>query len=178
MANSSTLTGKSVLITGAVSPLTYPTILVPELQSDISTGAASGIGLALVQFFASHGCNVAILDIAPETAAHVQSVLASLRSQFPSSTFIFQKCDVSSWDEQAAAFQTVHKETGSVDIVCANAGIVEAGRFLEVEDEGEGPRKPNLKTLDIDLNGTLFCKSPSFYCYSFGEVKSWKKADI
>ena len=51
----------------------------------------------------------------------------------------------------------MYKEIGSVDIVCANAGIVEAGRFLGI-DEGE-PEKPNLKTLDIDLNGTLFCKS-------------------
>lgn len=41
--------------------------------------------------------------------------------------------------------------------MCANAGIVEAGRFLEV-NEGE-PKCPNLKTLDIDLNGTLFCNS-------------------
>ena len=41
--------------------------------------------------------------------------------------------------------------------MCANAGIVEAGKFLE-KDEGE-PRKPNLKTLDVDLNGILFCES-------------------
>ena len=40
--------------------------------------------------------------------------------------------------------------------MCANAGIVEAGRFLGV-DEG-APKKPNMKTLDIDLNGTLYCK--------------------
>jgi len=110
-----------------------------------------------VQFFASYGCNVALLDISSESAAHVQSALSSLRTQYPSVTFVFQKCDVSSWDEQAAAFEKVYKEIGSIDIVCANAGIVEAGRFLGV-DEGE-PKKPNLKTLDIDLNGTLFCKS-------------------
>jgi hypothetical protein len=40
--------------------------------------------------------------------------------------------------------------------VCANAGIVEAGKFLEIAD-GE-PRKPNLRTLDINLSGTLYCK--------------------
>lgn len=90
-------------------------------------------------------------------------MLASLRTQYPSLTFVFQKCDVSSWEEQAAAFGTFYKETGAVDIVCANAGIVEAGKFLEVEKEGEVPRKPNLKTLDIDLTGTLFCKSPLLF---------------
>ncbi|PMD46580.1 putative short chain dehydrogenase/reductase [Hyaloscypha variabilis F] len=132
MANSSTLTGRSVVV----------------------TGGASGIGLALVQFFASHGCNVALLDISLEPATHVQSLLSSLRQQFPSVKFIFQKCDVSSWDEQAEAFGKVYKEVGSIDVVCANAGIVEAGKFLGVE-EGE-PKRPNLKTLDIDLNGTLY----------------------
>ncbi|KAE9370738.1 putative short chain dehydrogenase/reductase [Stipitochalara longipes BDJ] len=132
MANSSILTGKSVVV----------------------TGGASGIGLALVQFFASYGCNVALLDISLESAAHVQSVLSSLRQQYPSVTFIFQKCDVSSWEEQAAAFEKVYKEIGSIDIVCANAGIVEAGRFLAVDEEE--PKKPNMKTLDIDLNGTLY----------------------
>ncbi len=43
-----------------------------------------------------------------------------------------------------------------MDIVCANAGIVEAGKFLEV-DEAE-PKRPNLGTLDINLSGTLYCK--------------------
>ena len=87
----------------------------------------------------------------------MQAVLSSLRTQYPASTFIFQKCDVSSWEEQAAAFKTFYNETGGIDIVCANAGIVEAGKFLE-KDKGE-PRKPNLKTLDVDLNGILFCES-------------------
>jgi NAD(P)-dependent dehydrogenase (short-subunit alcohol dehydrogenase family) len=117
----------------------------------------SGIGLALVQFFVNYGCNIALLDISQEAAAHVQSILSSLRTEYPNSTFIFQKCDVSSWEEQATAFKNFYKEVGSIDIVCANAGIVEAGRFLEV-DEGE-PKCPNLKTLDVDLNGTLFCNS-------------------
>jgi len=129
MANSSTLTGKSIVV----------------------TGGASGIGLALVRFFASYACKVALLDIS-EAAA--QSVLLSLRTEFPSATFMFQKCDVSNWDEQRAAFEKLYEETGAIDIVCANAGIVEAGKFLGV-DEGE-PKKPNLKTLDIDLNGTLY----------------------
>jgi NAD(P)-dependent dehydrogenase (short-subunit alcohol dehydrogenase family) len=103
---------------------------------------------------------VAILDIASESAANVQSILSSLQKQYPSLTFIYRRCDVSSFEEQATAFETFYKKAGSIDIVCANAGIVEAGRFLEVEDEDEAPRKPNLKTLDVDLNGPLYCKTP------------------
>jgi NAD(P)-dependent dehydrogenase (short-subunit alcohol dehydrogenase family) len=130
---------------------------LPHFVLISAIGGASGIGLALVQFFASYCCKIALLDISPESAAHVQAVLSSLRTQYPASTFIFQKCDVSSWEEQAAAFKTFYNETGGIDIVCANAGIVEAGKFLE-KDQGE-PRKPNLKTLDVDLNGILFCES-------------------
>jgi NAD(P)-dependent dehydrogenase (short-subunit alcohol dehydrogenase family) len=103
---------------------------------------------------------VAILDIASESAANVQSILPSLQKQYPSLTFIYRRCDVSSFEEQATAFETFYKKAGSIDIVCANAGIVEAGRFLEVDDEDEAPRKPNLKTLDVDLNGPLYCKTP------------------
>jgi hypothetical protein len=40
--------------------------------------------------------------------------------------------------------------------VFANAGISEAGKFLEMED-GE-PTKPNLKTLSVNLEGTLYCE--------------------
>jgi NAD(P)-dependent dehydrogenase (short-subunit alcohol dehydrogenase family) len=149
MANSSMLTGKSVVVTGM-----SPTFHSPNLHSlTFRPGGASGIGLALVRFFASYACKVALLDIS-EAAA--QSVLLSLRTEFPSATFMFQKCDVSNWDEQKAAFEKLYEQTGSIDIVCANAGIVEAGKFFGVDEE---PKKPNLKTLDIDLNGTLYCKS-------------------
>ena len=55
-------------------------------------------------------------------------------------------------------FAEVYKQFGSVDVVCANAGVSEIGKFLEKEDEGEGPRKPGLKTLDINLTGTLYCE--------------------
>jgi len=52
----------------------------------------------------------------------------------------------------------VEKEFGGIDIVFANAGISEVGKFLEREvDEGGGPRKPELKTVQVDLIGTLYC---------------------
>lgn len=57
----------------------------------------------------------------------------------------------------------MYKTFGSVDVVCANAGVSEIGHFLEKEEEGEEPRKPGLKTLDINLTGTLFCKSSCLF---------------
>jgi hypothetical protein len=37
--------------------------------------------------------------------------------------------------------------------------VSEIGNFLERDEEGgEGPRKPNLRTVDVDLVGTLYCE--------------------
>lgn len=56
------------------------------------------------------------------------------------------------------AFEQIYQDVGSIDIVIANAGISEKGNFLSKE-EGE-PTKPNLTTLDVNLSGTLYSKSP------------------
>lgn len=106
-----------------------------------------------MRFFASKACKISILDI---SAASAEAVISSLRIEFPSSSFLFKKCDISSWDEQKAVFEEIYKEVGSIDIVFANAGVSEIGKFLET-NEGE-PTKPNLRTLEINLMGTLYCK--------------------
>jgi NAD(P)-dependent dehydrogenase (short-subunit alcohol dehydrogenase family) len=85
--------------------------------------------------------------------------VSSLQAEFPSTTFLFKKCDISSWDEQKAVFQDIYEETGSIDYVFANAGVSEIGNFLE-KDAGE-PLKPTLKTIDINLTGTLYSESDS-----------------
>jgi NAD(P)-dependent dehydrogenase (short-subunit alcohol dehydrogenase family) len=106
-----------------------------------------------VRYFASQNATISILDISANAA---ESVLSSLKTEFPNSKFLFKKCDISNWDEQAAVFKEVYEEVGSVDVVFANAGVSEKGRFLEKED-GE-PKKPELRTLDVNLSGTLFCE--------------------
>jgi len=135
MANSMSLAGKSVIV----------------------TGGASGIGLAIVRFFAAHSTNINILDI----STSAQTVLSSLRTDFPSTTFLFRKCDISSWDEQKAVFAEIHSEVGNVDYVFANAGVSEIGSFLE-SDTGE-PTKPILKTIDINLVGSLYTVKLAIY---------------
>lgn len=51
-----------------------------------------------------------------------------------------------------------------MDVVCANAGVSEIGSFLEAGAEDGEPKKPGLKTLDINLVGTLYCMhTPLFY---------------
>lgn len=103
-----------------------------------------------MKFFAAHSTQITILDLANSA----ESVISSLKSDFPSTSFHLKKCDISSWDEQKAAFHDVYKETGSIDFAFANAGVSEIGKFLEVQS-GE-PVKPNLRTIDINLVGTLY----------------------
>jgi len=129
----------------ANSPLTGKSVVV--------TGGASGIGLALVRYFATHATKIAILDI---SVAAAESVVSSLKIEFPNTTFTFKKCDISSWEEQSSVFAEIYRENGSVDIVCANAGVSEMSHQpFFAKDDGK-PQKPNLKTLDVNLSGTLY----------------------
>jgi NAD(P)-dependent dehydrogenase (short-subunit alcohol dehydrogenase family) len=154
MANSPII-GKSIIVTGSSLPLP-PLILNLTFPKP---GGASGIGFAIVRFFAQHSTKIAILDISLTSPS---SILSSLKTEFPSTTFIFKKCDISNWDEQAAVFEEVYKEYGRIDVVCANAGVSEITKFLAMEGE-EGPQKPNLRTLDINLIGTLYCESHFYF---------------
>lgn len=126
-------------------------IPAPQPRIVIVTGGASGIGLAIVKSFAAQGSHVAILDISEASAV---SVLSLLRQDFPDATFTFQRCDVSQWDDQKAAFDKTFQEFGHIDIVIANAGISEKGNFL-ADDQGE-PVKPTFTTLDVNLTGMLY----------------------
>lgn len=72
---------------------------------------------------------------------------------------MFQKCDVSQWNEQKAAFEQTFQELEHLDVVIANAGMSEKGNFLAI-DSGE-PVKPTFATLDVNLTGMLYSKRTS-----------------
>ncbi|CAG8958597.1 hypothetical protein HYFRA_00009914, partial [Hymenoscyphus fraxineus] len=114
-------------------------------------GGASGIGLAIVELLAQSSNKFAILDI---SLAAAETQIKSLRLKYPASTFSFYACDISNWEEQASAFKKAYQDMGSIDIVFANAGVVEIGQFLQTNNDE--PAKPNLKTLEVNLVGTLY----------------------
>jgi NAD(P)-dependent dehydrogenase (short-subunit alcohol dehydrogenase family) len=124
-------------------------------KSIIVTGGASGIGLALTRYFASHGHRIAILDVNPDTGP---KAAAEVAAKHPQAKIIFKKCDVASWDEQATAFREVFHEHGnSLDIVMANAGVAEgAGAVTVLDLEEEAPSPPCLTTLNINLIGVIY----------------------
>ena len=67
------------------------------------------------------------------------------------------KCDVTSWESHLELFQTTMSEYGRVDIVIANAGIAERGRF-SLTSRSDDPEKPPLDTLKVNLIGVLYSK--------------------
>ncbi|PKS08039.1 hypothetical protein jhhlp_006651 [Lomentospora prolificans] len=122
-------------------------------KSVIVTGGASGIGLAMTRHFASQGHKVAVLDINGATGP---GIIAEVTAEYPQASVSFDKCDVSSWEEQAAVFKKVYGEHGRIDVVMANAGISEQGQSSIVRVEDDAPVKPDTKSIDVNFLGAIY----------------------
>ncbi|RYC53816.1 hypothetical protein CHU98_g12391, partial [Xylaria longipes] len=139
----------------------------PKSRSVIVTGGASGLGKIMSGYFAARGDVVTILDI---DGANGPAVAAELKIPDVSEAVRFRKCDISSWEEQAAAFRAVYEDVGRIDVVVANAGVSEGGRswvippFPSATGNGTGankggsgePEEPRLKVLDVNLVGNVY----------------------
>jgi NAD(P)-dependent dehydrogenase (short-subunit alcohol dehydrogenase family) len=93
------------------------------------TGAAQGIGLACAQAFAREGAQVFITDVNDDAG---RREVLRLRSE--GLTTSFAACDVSRKDQVDAAIRAAVNEFGRIDILVANAGIVHAAEFLDLEE--------------------------------------------
>lgn len=124
-----------------------------QKKTVIVTGGGSGIGLAMSRHFASEGHNLTIFDVNDTAGTKIEKELAS---EFPNIQVEFQRCDVSSWEDQAAAFKHVYDTRGRIDIVMANAGISEQGSTSAIDMKEKEPSKPRLKVLDVNLTGVVY----------------------
>ncbi|EXJ66781.1 uncharacterized protein A1O5_09976 [Cladophialophora psammophila CBS 110553] len=122
----------------------------------IVTGASSGIGLEIAEFFYDLGCNVVFVGgrNRPDTYVGLDSSRA-----------LACQCDISSWDSQTEAFEAAIKKFGHIDVVCLNAGVAEPrGQFFDLKVDHTGrPLAPDLRVLDVDLKGTLYGVALGFY---------------
>jgi glucose 1-dehydrogenase len=88
------------------------------------TGAAQGIGLACAQAFSREGARVMVSDVNEERGRASAAALGAG----------FVRCDVSRKAEVTAAVAAAVEEFGRLDILVANAGIVHAAEFLDLEE--------------------------------------------
>ena len=108
-------------------------------KTAIVTGAAGDLGNAMARQLAENGARVAMWDIVPraEAAAAIEGVHA-----FDPSA-VYAEIDV----RDRAAVDAAIAALGQVDIVCSNAGIVDAQPFLELSQDNWQNH------LDINLTG-------------------------
>lgn len=157
--------------------LAHKTVLV--------TGGANGIGAAIVQAYASLDANIVVADL-PSASASARSLIDSLGH---AGRAIFVPVDITDWMSMVGLFKAAVSEFGKVDVVVANAGIMETRPFFDFDVDastGELREESGLaRVVDVNLKGTMNSKCCSFCamirglfweglcdCCSWGDFKS------
>jgi rhamnose utilization protein RhaD (predicted bifunctional aldolase and dehydrogenase)/NAD(P)-dependent dehydrogenase (short-subunit alcohol dehydrogenase family) len=96
-------------------------------QVAVITGGGSGIGAATARAFAAQGAEVAILD---RDGAAARDVAKSIGG-----AALAVECDVTDGAAVSAAFDTVVRAFGGVDIVVSNAGAAWSGAIGTVDED-------------------------------------------
>ena len=113
----------------------------------VVTGAARGIGKAIVEKFVSEGMSVAIVDI---NEKDILNTRLELGKKYQSEIW-GKTCDVSNEESVKELFSYFKKEIGRLDILVNNAGITKDNLFLRMNiDQWK-------KVLDVNLTGTFLC---------------------
>jgi NAD(P)-dependent dehydrogenase (short-subunit alcohol dehydrogenase family) len=127
----STLTGKSVVL----------------------TGGASGIGEQYMRSFVAAGAFVAFCDLAKDRGENLENELGLDKVAFVPG-------DVLVWPDQVQLFTTALEKSPrkTIDVVIANAGIgeVEDDVLFHKEDANGQLLPPALKTLNVNLTGVFY----------------------
>ncbi|KAJ5413199.1 Short-chain dehydrogenase/reductase SDR [Penicillium sp. CMV-2018d] len=128
------------------------------------TGAARGIGAATAILFNSHGANVVLADL-PQLRNSAEEVIKT-QIKFPHRA-IFVSTDIVNWAELTSCFEKAIATFGKVDIVIANAGIMESESVLDMNNvDTNGRLLESLeagRVIDVNLKGTLNIASTSSY---------------
>ncbi|KAJ5706053.1 hypothetical protein N7536_001742 [Penicillium majusculum] len=120
------------------------------------TGAARGIGAATAILFNSHGANVILADLAQLRNSAEEVIQKQMKF---SESAIFVSTDIVNWAELTSCFEEAIATFGKVDIVIANAGIMESESVLDINNvDANGRLLESLeagRVIDVNLKGTL-----------------------
>jgi NAD(P)-dependent dehydrogenase (short-subunit alcohol dehydrogenase family) len=121
----------------------------------IVTGAGNGLGRAHALGLAARGAKVVVNDFGGArdgtggslTAA--ETVVEEIRAA--GGVAMADAADVSNYEQVKAMVDRATAEWGSVDLLCANAGILRDKSFAKME------LADFAKVIDVHLNGTFYC---------------------
>lgn len=137
------------------------------------TGAAQGIGAATAELFNKHGANVVIADL-PRFHDAAEEVIKT-RFENPDKG-LFVPVNIVDWAQLQAGFKQAIKHFGGIDIVVANAGILETKSALGLDDVDEnGDLRENAeaaRVIDVNLKGTFNSKYQRVCHYAAGNLES------
>lgn len=121
----------------------------------IVTGAGNGLGKAHALGLASRGARVVVNDFGGArdgsggSLSPAEAVVEEIRRA--GGTAMADGADVSNFAQVTAMIERATKEWGSVDLMCANAGILRDKSFGKME------AADFQKVLDVHLVGTFYC---------------------
>ncbi|KAI0170738.1 hypothetical protein BJ166DRAFT_203161 [Pestalotiopsis sp. NC0098] len=119
---------------------TYPAIDPTKAnfkgKSVFISGASRGLGRAMCVSFAKAGASMIALGARGDTSETAKAILdAAAAAGKPAPKILPIKFDVSDKDSVDAAAAKVRQEFGKVDIVIANAAILETGKMTEMDPD-------------------------------------------
>jgi NAD(P)-dependent dehydrogenase (short-subunit alcohol dehydrogenase family) len=121
----------------------------------IVTGAGNGLGRAHALGLASRGARVVVNDFGGArdgtggSLTPAETVVEEIRKS--GGVAMADGADVSDFEQVKAMVDRATREWGSVDLLCANAGILRDKSFTKMEVADFA------KVLDVHLNGTFYC---------------------
>lgn len=143
------------------SSVTLDPKLLPRAagKTVIVTGAANGIGAATAALYNRYGANVVIADL-PSSRKAAEALVETLPHR---ERALFVAVDILDWAQMKSLFKQTLDHFGSVDVVVANAAIMESAPVLDMDAVDEkGDLKESLeafKVIDVNLKGTLNSES-------------------
>lgn len=127
----------------------------------VVTGAAMGNGEGIARILAKHGARVMLWDI----SERVRQTAGAIKAEgFQAKPFLV---DVTKFEDCRAAARETVDELGRIDILCANAGIIRLGSFLEMSDE---VRDFHIKVNVVGVWNSVKAVLPNMIENSYGKI--------
>ncbi len=124
-------------------------------KSIVITGAARGLGAAMAKRLATHGCNLALVDIEADSMSAVADACEAAGA-----TVKTYGADIAKESDVIDMFDTVVQDFGGLDGLVNNAGITRDALMVKFKD-GELVSKMSLEqwqaVIDVNLTGVFLC---------------------